>query len=708
MDRASPPRTPLPSSTFALLQANPTAAAILARLGSAYHVAAANRAAVELLGLPDNGTAEARLLDCLDDAHEHALFTALDDCAQRTAAGTVRIVARRADNDEALMLEAELSPLPAPGDAPDATAWLALHLRPAVRPGTSPESRAFYEEGALRAALLAISRATHRAGDLGALFDEIHRIIGQFVGTENLYIALVDETEQMVRFVYQRDQYDAHRDRPLGRLGVTDIVYHTGRPLLIDRGKADRMLAEGTVVNHGVPAQVWLGVPLRVCGRTIGVLAVQDYHTPHLLGEAERLFLTFISDQIAHAISARRAEAESARHRVEAERSAQVKSALIAGMNHDLRTPLSIVLGYGGLLADNLQDPAEATQARAITTAARELEAMVARILAFSTVEAGAQPLNETEVDVEELALICHSTHFDAARARGLDLQIKLEGTLPARVRTDPEIVRQILLELLGNAVKFTLQGRVILRVRAEPPVTDQGRMRIVFTVEDTGPGIAPEIAHWLFQLPLREPEGDRRTGRVFGLGLTMCQRLAQQMGGRLSVDSTPGVGSHFRLTLPTTPAGEQRPGPDQATALLRDRLADRRTGILVVGGSDILRGELAGLLLEVTGCPPYLASTGDEAAVQCATKPVEIVLIGAAPGETITPEVCRQLQTIPSARGAVYVMVTGQDHAVKSVDRWLKAGADCFLPRPLGPVALLTALLSALDVMDRRPLRSR
>ncbi|HEY0966327.1 MAG TPA: ATP-binding protein [Opitutaceae bacterium] len=707
MDRASPPRTWLPAGTLALLQATPTAAALLLHADGRWQVAATNRAADELLGLPIDEQAEPRLLDCLDDAHEHAFLATLATCIERNTAGSVRVVARRADNDDAVMLEARLSPIPAPSGSPDGASWLALHLQPAVRPVTSPESRAFYEDGALRAALLAISRATHRATDLGTLFDEIHRIIVQFVGTDNLYIALVDETEQMVRFVYQRDQYDAHRDRPLGRLGVTDIVYHTGRPLLIDRGKADRMLAEGTVVNHGVPAQVWLGVPLRVCGRTIGVLAVQDYHTPHLLGEAERLFLTFISDQIAHAIAMRRTEAEAARHQTEAERSALVKSALIAGMNHDLRTPLSIVLGYGGLLAESLQDPADAAQARAITTAARELEAMVARILAFSTVEAGAQPLNETEVDIEELALICHSTHFDAAQAKGLDLTIKQEGSLPTLIRTDPEIIRQILLELITNAVKFTARGRVTLRVRAEAPITEQGRMRIVFTVEDTGPGIPPEIVNRLFQPALRASGHARPPGSAFGLGLTMCHRLARQIGGRLSVESTPGAGSVFRLTLPTTSSREAGTGPNRATVLLQDRLADRETGILVAGGSDTSQGELAGLVLEVTGCPPHLARSGEEAADLCQTKPIDIVIISVAPGEPIGPEMCLRLQTIPTLRGRVYTIVTGADHSVANVDRWLKAGADCFLPRPLGAVALLTALLSALDVLDRRSLRS-
>ncbi len=659
---------------------------------AAIEVVAANAAALELL-LPASHTRDAAaVLAALEDPREPLLRERVLRCGRSGEPGQLNMLARPLGAAEPVLLEARLA---AVGE------HIAVFLQDARRPGrmAAPEA-----EKAPESAAFAVSRAAQEAESMEALFDRIHTIVSDLVGVKNLYIALVDEAEQMLRFVYSRDEFEKRRvDRRLG-LGVTDLVYFSGQPLLLDRSAANRMLAEGKVVNFGIPAQVWLGIPLKAAGRTFGVMAVQDYFDPHLIGEAERRLLMFVSDQIASAIAVRRAEAEARQARAEAERAARVKSDFIAVMSHELRTPLSVIIGYSELMQSTLAGTAEEKQAASIGQAGHRLLAAIDQVLDFSKLDAHAHPVRESLVLVDDLLRGVEAFFAARVKEQGQTFTWEKEGFVPEAIRTDGQILRQVLVQLVGNAVKFSPRGgRIAVTVRAEPIAPFHTHQhRVLIAVEDSGTGISEDKLARLFQ-PFEE---SRRPapGEGAGLGLAVGQRLARLLDGRISVRTTPGVGSVFLLAFPAVAAtkeGGTLEVPDateRLELLLRARVAGLRWRTLVVDQDEQSRAMLTEMIASITGAAVSPLDSSAEALEFCRAEKVSLVVLHAGLTNPDGVETCRLIRSAPELYGQPYLLMLSADHSPQVVQRSLAAGADDYLPKPVSRLALAQGIMIAVD----------
>lgn len=235
----------------------------------------------------------------------------------------------------------------------------------------------------------------------------------------------------------------------------------------------------------------------------------------------------------------------------QAEAATQAKSAFLATMSHEIRTPMNGVLGMLDILA---QTPLTAEQDHAvglIRESAFALLRIIDDILDFSKIEAGRLDLEQVPVALADLAAGVTATLAPLAQKKGLVLRSRLDPTVPPCVLGDPVRLRQILFNLLGNAVKFTPSGEVALEVTPGP----NGNLRV--TVTDTGIGLSPDQIARLFQpFTQADPSTARRFGGS-GLGLSICRLLVSLMGGEIGVDSTPGRGSRFWVHLPLPPATE-------------------------------------------------------------------------------------------------------------------------------------------------------
>ena len=230
--------------------------------------------------------------------------------------------------------------------------------------------------------------------------------------------------------------------------------------------------------------------------------------------------------------------------RSKAEEANKLKSDFLASMSHELRTPLNGILGYSELLQLEIEDPVQQEFAATIHSSGQHLLDIVNDVLDLAKVEAGRMELKPVEQDIARLAADIVSAHRAHAQAKGLSIELTLADGLPASMMIDAQRVRQILNNLLNNAIKFTEDGRVDLRVKMEGT-------RVALAVSDTGPGISPEGLGVIFERFRQLDRFITRDHGGTGLGLTLARELAYLLEGDLVVESRLGEGSTFTLFIP-------------------------------------------------------------------------------------------------------------------------------------------------------------
>jgi PAS domain S-box-containing protein len=346
---------------------------------------------------------------------------------------------------------------------------------------------------------------------------------------------------EMVELAYETlRRYPIDRDAPHG----TAAVLRTGRPEMmfeIPPGFAELMSRDEDhlAVIRRIGFRSYISVPLAVAGRTFGVLSLVQAGSGRLFGDDDVAFAEELAHRAAVAI-------ENARLYEEALAANRAKAGFLATMSHELRTPLNAMIGYVDLLLMGIPDPipvASQGQVERIRLATRHLLSIIEEILTFSRIEAGRETPEVEEVDLASLANEVSAIIEPLAREKGLLFHLPVEVD-PPTLRTDPRKLRQILVNLLGNAVKFTRSGSVGFAV-------ERGDGAVLLRVRDTGIGIAPELHEVVFE-PFRQVDDAKtRTVAGTGLGLTVSRELARLLGGDVTVASAPGEGSVFTVRLP-------------------------------------------------------------------------------------------------------------------------------------------------------------
>ena len=296
--------------------------------------------------------------------------------------------------------------------------------------------------------------------------------------------------------------------------------------------------------------------PLEARGSMIGLLVCGHFRGDQPFDADDVDFAVELGRRAALAVDNARLYQAEQQARASAERASRVKSDFLAVMSHELRTPLNAIIGYTSLIADEIVgpvSPAQQTQLGRVKAGARHLLSLIEQILSLSRLEAGKEEVVVERIDIRDVARETATLVEPAAMSKQLRFDVKMPDR-PVEVETDPTKIRQIMLNLLGNAVKFTESGFVELSLERE----SEG---VSIRVRDSGEGVAPEHVERIFE-PFWQV-GQTRYARAAGtgLGLSVSRQLARLMGGDITVESELGRGSTFTVRLPSASSGSPSAG---------------------------------------------------------------------------------------------------------------------------------------------------
>lgn len=412
------------------------------------------------------------------------------------------------------------------------------------------------------------------------------------------------------------------------------------------------------------------------------------------------------------------------------EKANDAKSEFMARMSHELRTPLNGILGITQLVIESDLDADQQSNLRMVRESAHELLSIVNDILDVSKVEMGVLNLKNCEFSLRRVIDDCASAFEKAARVKGLSCNASIDPEIEDAFMGDSLRIKQVLTNLISNAVKFTPKGSIDVVISQDDRTPVAGRRHLRFEVRDTGIGIPEDLIDQIFERFYQVDGSFTRSFEGTGLGLAIAKSLVEMMEGVIQVRSTPGEGSVFTFILPMTPAVAVLPAEEEHIAAEETELDEDRTEpdraaasecqpafkqhtrpsvpplTVLLAEDNAVNQAFAQLILRREGHQVVTVSNGEEALTALARQSFDVVLMDVRMPGMDGVEATRRIRAGESyvLDAEIPIVAMTAHSSIEDRDRFLKAGMDCYVSKPMNWEQILEAMAEALQVRGRTP----
>ncbi|MEM7534142.1 MAG: ATP-binding protein [Chloroflexota bacterium] len=572
------------------------------------------------------------------------------------------------------------------------------------------------DDSALLSHLLTVSSQMARIRSIDPLLHYIVDEVLQLVGAESGYIVLLtsEDGEDGVRDIRVRrnmhkSSHEADDEPEIDAIShsILDKVLTNHKPLIVQNAMMDPNFFDAQSVVDMQLRSV-MCAPLLTHDKLLGSIYVENRRHSSRFVKEDLQPLEFFCNQAAVAIEnayindhleelvENRTQALAEAKEV-AEDANRAKSFFLSSITHELRTPMNGVLGMVTLLNDTMLSPTQRDMVNTIRSSGDILLTIINDILDFSKIEANKLELDKTPFSVKTCIEETFSLFRANARAKNLSLTYSVDQSVPAQLTQDMMRVRQILTNLVGNAIKFTDTGGIDVKVfaslDAESPEED-ALYRVYFTVTDTGIGIPKDRMDHLFQsFSQVDATITRRYGGT-GLGLAISKLLCEMMGGEIWVESIVGVGSIFHFTILAQRAEKQRSSCIQKASSFDTETAKQKPLKILLAEDNIINQKVALGVLKKCGYCADLAANGIEAIDALKRKPYDVILMDVHMPEMDGLMAARQIRQQWSQAEQPRIIALTADAMEQQRETCLGAGMDDFVTKPIRVSELMDALL--------------